>query len=71
MSIVYSQSASSDEVVGIGSIPMFSSSSSGTSAITSRLDAKHGLRLLDVLPVLERDLNRLAGDLAVVEFALL
>ena len=70
MSIVYSQSASSNEVVGIGSIPLFSSSS-GTSAITSRLDAKHGLRLLDVLPVLERDLNRLAGDLAVVEFALL
>ena len=71
MSIVNSPSAFSDEVLGLGVSSLLSSSSSGASAITSRLDAKHGLRPLDVLPILERDLDGLAGDLAVLELALL
>ena len=66
----HSRSASSDEVLGLGGSSGLSSSSEA-SAITSRLDTQHSLRLLHILPIFEGDLDLAAGDLAVEELALL
>ena len=61
-----------NEVSCVGGLPLLSSSSSsGVSAIVARLDTQQGLRLRHIVPILERDPDLAAGDLAVIEEALL
>ena len=52
----YSRPSYSDEVIGFGGISRFSSSSVA-SAIASRLNSQHSLRLLHILPIFERDFD--------------